>query len=378
MNNGMETKGNDIDFDLIARHLSGETNPAEEERLVKWLESARENRRLYGEYKELWNKLDKVAPVASTDLDREWRLLESRIRGAGTGSSSPEYRGQQTADPVGRQPSTESLAGTSASAANAEERQLSREKPEGRQRSIAYLALRIAIAASVVFALGFLGLYLSRHVNRTFQSASSPQEFILQDGSAVTLNRNSRLTCPLNFRKDLREVSLQGEGFFEVEADPARPFLIHAGEIDVRVMGTSFNVSAYKSSDEVQVIVKSGKVAVSRTGDVPRTLLISPGTKAVYRKPAGELELSGEIDQNYLAWKTRNFIFDDRELGYVVNILNQVYGSDISIPSDTLRKERITTTFKGESLDAILNVLSATLDLKVVRSGDRIQLEGSK
>ena len=364
----MNSKSYDIDIELIARHLAGETSPAEEERLAKWLESGRENRRLFGEYKELWNKLDRVSPIASTDLDREWQLLKSRITGSTAG---PRLSGAGPGSATGPEDRDDSPA-------YAEDRGQSPETPAGRMRFFPSLAGKFALAASVVVLLGSLGIYLSRHVTRTFQASTSPQEFILQDGSAVTLNRNSSLTCPLSFRKNLREVTLKGEGYFEVEGAPDRPFVIHAGKIDVRVTGTTFNVSAYKAADDIEVTVRSGEVTVSSRDEVRHTLHLTRGSMAVYHKPGGQLEFSTDIDRNYLSWKTRSFIFDDRELGEIAELLNEVYGANISIPSDSLRKARITTTFKGESLDAILHVLSATLDFKVVHSGDRILLEESK
>jgi len=73
----MEKKGKNIDFELIARHLSSETNPEEEVQLNQWLESSEENRKLYEEYRMVWEKLDRINPLASLDLDAEWKVLES-------------------------------------------------------------------------------------------------------------------------------------------------------------------------------------------------------------------------------------------------------------------------------------------------------------
>lgn len=332
----METSGKNIDFELIARHLSGETNPEEEQQLNSWLESAMENRRIFEEYKVLWQKLGSVDSIADLDLDAEWKRLESRM----------------------------------------EKLEAKFDTGKGRSRSLMFIASRIAVAAVLVLLLGFAGFYIARNVGyRTLATAGLFQEIVLPEGSTVTLNKNSSLEYPRRFKKDQRVVSLEGEGFFEVIGDPEWPFVIKTAEVEIRVLGTSFNVNAYKTNDKIEVIVKTGEVAVIRHGEVPRTIILKPGSKAVYNKTKDNLSLSTMIDKNYLSWKTRSFVFEDRKLMDVVTALNNVYGTEIVIPSDSLKEARITTTFNEQSIEAILNVLSATLDLEVIQNNGQILLK---
>ena len=334
----MNTNGKNIDFELIARHLSGETGHQEEQELNAWLESAAENRRLFEEYKTLWNKLDRVEDIASLDLDTEWKHLESLI---------DESRPMADAG---------------------------REKG----RSFLFLTGRLAAAAVIVMALVFGGLYTSRNVgHRTLSTAGVSLDVSLPDGSGVTLNSYSSLKYPKKFKKDQRSVHLEGEAFFEVSGNPEWPFVITTTEVDIRVLGTSFNVNAYESNAEIEVIVKTGQVAVTRHGEVPETVILKPGNKAVYDRSSRDLNLTANTDRNYLAWKTRSFIFEDQTLHEVAAALNKVYGSEIIIPSDSLKEARITTNFHEQSLEAILNILSATLDLQVIDSGKQILLEES-
>lgn len=334
----MNTSGKNTVFELIARYLSGEISPKEEQQLNVWLESGEENRKLFGEYKTIWEKMDRVSSVATLNLDAEWKSLESRME-----ESVPYI-----------------------------------DIREGKSRSMVFYASRIAVAAVVVMALTFGTIYLSSNVGyQTMATTDFSEEIILPDGSTVTLNSYSSLKYPRKFKEDQRGVSLEGEGFFEVNGDPDRPFVIATAEVDIRVLGTSFNVNAYNTNEEVEVIVKTGQVAVTRQGDVPKTIILKPGNKAVYNKTEDALSLSKKIDRNYLAWKTKSFIFTDQTLSDVTAALNKVYGSEIIIPTDSLKKARITTTFNEQSLEAILNVLSATLDLEVIKNNGQIMLTES-
>ncbi|MFC2098144.1 FecR family protein [Bacteroidota bacterium] len=337
-----------IDFDLIFRHLSGECSPIEQQEIKAWMESSEENLRVFEEYRTVWEKMDKVSSVVGLDMDAEWKHQESLIQGA--------------ARIIDIRESSHPFADQSSS----------------KRRPVVFMATRIAIAAIVVIALVVGGLYTSRNVGyHTMATLDSSEEIILPDGSTVTLNNNSNLRYPKKFRKDQREVSLEGEGFFEVNGNKEWPFVITTKDIDIKVLGTSFNVNAYETNDEIEVIVRTGQVAVTRHGMVPKTVILKPGSKAVYNKTMEDLSLSKTIDQNYLAWKTRSFVFEDQALEDVAAALNKVYRSDISISSDSLKTAKITTTFNEQSLEAILNVLSATLDIEVVELNGQILLKES-
>jgi ferric-dicitrate binding protein FerR (iron transport regulator) len=200
------------------------------------------------------------------------------------------------------------------------------------------------------------------------------EELVLPDGSTVTMNHFSSLKYPRRFSGEIRNIEMEGEGFFEVKSDPDHPFVISTRDVDIKVLGTSFNVNAYNENEDVEVTVATGEVAVTRHGEVPRTIILKPGNKGVYKKTEETLEITQEIDKNYLAWKTKSFVFEDQTLYDVSMQLNKVYQAEIIITSDSLKDARITTTFNDQSLDAILNVLSATLDLDVRRNNGQIIL----
>ncbi len=331
----MEKKDKNIDIDLIARHLSGESSATEEEELKRWLAVDPENTRLLDQYSSVWEKLGRIKSVAGIDLDAEWHVLESRM---------DEIEKVVTLQP-------------------------------GRKRSASYYIGRIAVAAMLAVILTFTGIYtVNRLGYKTLATMDQTEELMLPDGSTVTLNHFSSLKYPRRFSGEIRSIELEGEGFFEVERDPDRPFVINTRDVDIKVLGTSFNVNAYSENAAVEVIVKTGEVAVTKHGEIPETIILKPGNKGVYKKTEETLEITQKIDKNYLAWKTKSFVFEDQTLLDVSEQLSKVYQAEIIIDSDSLKDARITTTFNDQSLDAILNVLSATLDLDVRKSNGQIIL----
>jgi ferric-dicitrate binding protein FerR (iron transport regulator) len=331
----MERKDKNIDIGLIARHLSGELTVAEEEKFKRWLSADPEHASLLDQYRSVWEKLGSIESVAGIDLEDEWLVLESRM--AAADKMIPLV--------------------------------------PGRKWTAGFYVGRLAVAAMLAVILTFSGIYLvNRFGYRSMATMDQPEELVLPDGSTVTLNYFSSLKYPRRFSGDLRQIELEGEGFFEVESDPDRAFVIRTRDVDIRVLGTSFNVNAYRENEAVEVIVETGEVSVTRHGDVPKTIILKPGNRGIYQKTDETLEITREIDRNYLAWKTRSFVFEDQTLHDVSEQLAKVYQLEIIIASDSLKEARITTTFHDQSLDAILNVLSATLDLDVRKSNGQIIL----
>ncbi len=331
----MEERNQDIDIELITRHLSGESSASEEKELKRWLAEDPENIKLLDQYSSVWEKLGRIESVAGIDLDAEWNVLESRM--------------EESDKVITLQP--------------------------GRKRSASFYIGRIAVAAMLAVILTFTGIYtVNRFGYKTLATMDQPEELVLPDGSTVTLNYFSSLKYPRRFSGEMRKIELEGEGFFEVESDPEHPFVINTRDVDIKVLGTSFNVNAYSENAAVEVTVKTGEVAVTRHGEVPRTIILKPGNKGVYKKTDETLEITQEIDKNYLAWKTKSFVFEDQTLLDVSKQLSKVYQAEIIIVSDSLKNARITTAFNDQSLDAILNVLSATLDLEVRKSNGQIIL----
>jgi ferric-dicitrate binding protein FerR (iron transport regulator) len=200
----------------------------------------------------------------------------------------------------------------------------------------------------------------------------------LSDGSIVTLNRDTKINYPDKFGDDIREVSIEGEAFFEVTPDPAKPFIIHAGEATVKVLGTSFSVNAYPENDMVEVIVETGKVQFSKQETSQNTnfnVILDRGERGTYVNASKKLTKCINNDPNFLAWKTRKLIFNGTSLEEVTKQLNKVYRVQVKTDGTNLDTLLLNAHFENEPLDFILEVISATHGLKVEKSTGQFLLK---
>lgn len=197
----------------------------------------------------------------------------------------------------------------------------------------------------------------------------------LPDGSTAFLNKKSTLSYVYDSKSSTRKVKLTGEGFFDVKHQEEKPFVIEAEEALIRDIGTTFNVKAYPGSDTVEVVVTSGVVQFYTLSDPG--IQINAGETGLYSRKGKSFLRLHRADTNVLAYKTGIFSFHATDLKSVVEQINEVYDSKISLGSDKLADCRLTVSFKNDDLDTIVEVIAETLSLKVVRSdGKQIVLTG--
>lgn len=332
-----------IDFDrLLVRYLSGELNPEEQERFNKELSKDPGKRELLDRSRKIW---DGAVPDQDFDLDAEWALLQKKLPGFKEDS-----------------PGGSSVRATRSGRAT---------------RSLRLYSYRIAAVLVLGLVLTFSWVYVSRMAGTVRVVAKElPVEVILEDGSQVTVNRNSVLRYSKSFEEEERKVYLSGEAWFEVARDSSRPFVIDAGAALVEVLGTRFNVNAYRENPTVEITVESGLVAMSRKADQKKQIVMKAGTGGSFNKALNELKLVSSSDPNSIAWKTRELFFDGTMLSEVCTHINKVYGVEIIIMNEELASCPITVTFRNQTLESVLKVLESTLDLELIRDGEKIRLNG--
>ena len=192
--------------------------------------------------------------------------------------------------------------------------------------------------------------------------------FTLPDGTLVTLNSDTKVFYPKKFVGKTREVSIEGEAFFEVKPNKNKPFIIHAGKAQIKVLGTSFSVSAYPATKLVEVIVQTGRVQVmNKTMETPLTdeLILIPGDKGTLVYASNTMHKTTNHDPNFLAWKTRNLIFKATSLREVIGNLEKVYKVDIRLDDPKLNELLLTAQFNDYPLDFILKVIENTFKIEV-------------
>lgn len=153
-------------------------------------------------------------------------------------------------------------------------------------------------------------------------------DVILSDGTRIFVNAGSKLIYPREFGDGRREVLLEGEAYLEVAPDAERPFIVKAKGMDVRVLGTRFDVQAYEDAEDVSVILVQGRVEVDMklTGE---RVLLRPDEK--FTKDAGGMRVDKVDADEYISWTDNRLIVNGKSLGEIVRLLERYYGCRISL-----------------------------------------------
>ncbi|MGS2765015.1 FecR family protein [Sinomicrobium sp. M5D2P9] len=183
-------------------------------------------------------------------------------------------------------------------------------------------------------------------------------ELVLSDGSHVFLNAGSSLRYPVKFLPGTpRDVFLDGEAFFEVEKDEARPFTVVTEEMNTRVYGTKFNVTSYKNESNTYTVLMEGSVGVYQPGkDKSEYLLtITPGQRAVFQN--GSIDIEEVKIEKYTAWTRGELYFMEDRFEQIFKKLERRFNVQIDNRYTDLGDKTLTATFRDESLVQILELL---------------------
>lgn len=246
-----------------------------------------------------------------------------------------------------------------------------RRKISGRKR----LSLLLRVAA-VFIGLAFIVSVLYRYdskpeINWNIVTSlkGEKKQVVLSDGTKVLLAPDSKLSYPEKFPKDLREVKLEGEAYFEVVHKPKHKFIVHTADADVEVLGTVFDVNAYGDSYDVSTVLISGRVKLyfkRDDGGEPFECLLYPSQKVVYDKKNKAYKVHEVNVSRELAWKEGRLIFCNETFLSALKMIERVYGVDIDL-SGKMPEKKITGEFNGESLNEVMETLQewTSFDFKI-------------
>ena len=200
-------------------------------------------------------------------------------------------------------------------------------------------------------------------------TSDRPVRIPLEDGSVVTLEKNARLSFPEHFNAHRREVILQGEAFFDVAKNPAKPFFVYANEVVTKVLGTSFRIKAFDDQRQVEVNVSTGRVSVFSQSRVPsddketKGVVLLPNQQALFNREK-ETIVKRLVDRPVpmkpllLVAKRR---FDEVPAAQVLQELEALYGVKIRYNEDLLSNCIITTSLGNEPLRDKLDIICQTI-----------------
>ncbi|MDR4037436.1 MAG: FecR domain-containing protein [Parabacteroides sp.] len=183
--------------------------------------------------------------------------------------------------------------------------------------------------------------------------------FDLPDGSKVWLNANSELRYLSDFNADTRTVELTGQGYFEVTKNAHKPFIVKADkDYSVEVLGTSFNVSAYKDESMIETTLVEGSVKLNVvSGGKRMTQMLKPNEKAEYQKGAGKIKVFDVNTEYDTAWKNGEIIFRNHPMDKELKTLERHYHVVFEVKDNKILKSIITARFKDEQLPQVLEYL---------------------
>lgn len=231
-----------------------------------------------------------------------------------------------------------------------------------------------AAAVMLLFALQ-MGWYIAQHraidVIETITEAGQKSNIILPDGSRVWLNSASRVSYNSDFNVKNRNISLQGEAYFEVAEGHDHPFVVKAQDISVTAIGTKFNIRAYNEDNTVTTTLVEGKVMTEASS---QTLMLNPNQEAVYDKVSGIISKSDLKDDAYaVPWMQNSILFQDHSLEEIAAILERMYNVNIVFDDDTVRKYSFTGLIRNNSLSNILELISGTSPVNYTMTTDTIR-----
>jgi ferric-dicitrate binding protein FerR (iron transport regulator) len=195
-------------------------------------------------------------------------------------------------------------------------------------------------------------------------------QFELSDGTNVWLNSGSSLEFPTAFNGAYREVRITGEAFFKVKQNENQPFRVLAKDLNIEVLGTSFNVASYNDEKRSEVVLVEGKVKLStEINNVKKDFgSMIAGQRVVYDEDLQDVETEEVGVDKYVAWRDGNLIFRDDKMDDVVRRLSRWFNIEIVINDPEIKSYAYKATFRNETLPQILNLLkiSAPIDYRVI------------
>ena len=331
----MEDKFQIIDEQILAS-LAGELDAAGEHELHEWMDSAPENKARYDQLRDIWIAAGASSSSAKFDAPRAFERFKSK-----------------------RFPS---------------------DRPIKSKAWIWQLA-SVAATLALVFFLAFQGGRLSVGCKSAPVMIEAPQgsmtQVVLPDGTKVRLNSCSSLSWSPRFGSKDRQVTLSGEGFFEVARNENLPFVVASDHLAVKVIGTRFDFRDYSEDREASVSLVEGRISLLNLLESGQSeKYLSPGQQVTLEKRSGVLRVDSKDPAHSSLWAQGILFFDEVTLYDIARELERCYDVDVHIEREELSDLRIYGNFQSreQCVEDILNLLVATQNLNYSKSGRTIRI----
>lgn len=187
-------------------------------------------------------------------------------------------------------------------------------------------------------------------------------KIVLDDGTEIWLNSASELKYPAHFVGNERRVQLTGEAYFQVARNEAAPFIVETRDMDVKVLGTSFNVSVYEDEESCHATLVEGRVEVNDKVNGEKVVL-TPGKQALLR--GGEMTVREVNTKLYTLWRLDRFTFASEDMEGVIRKLSRWYNVDFFFANSSMKQKRFTGSLpKYADISQVLKMIEMTTDIK--------------
>ncbi len=359
---------------IIARHQQGIITPAEKTILEDWLNESPDNREIFGKISDKTRKENGVARYSRIDTEKEYQQFIRKYRSR---NSFWNYRRLLKYAAL--------LILPLAIAASLLFTQFKREIPSippGFSRATLVLAdgRSIELKQDSAYVIneneGSLltndnGLVTYRKTtessrskmnlyNRIFVPRNGEYQLLLEDGTRVWINSETNIEYPVSFSEKIRRVRLSGEAYFEVAHNPDRPFIVELENAKIEVLGTSFNVRAYKEDISLTTTLAEGKVAFS-SGAGDENFVMNPGEQFELDKTSGAVTKRSVDVSLYTAWKDGRFAFRDQRLEDIFKTLARWYDVEVVYQTEGIKDKRFTGDLKRyDDFNKILEIMGSS------------------
>jgi transmembrane sensor len=305
----------------IRSYLRGNLSKPEEDALFSWVNQSHEN---LAEFQSFIRKNE--YNVETSDAERAWKDFQTRV-----------------------------------------------EKRRHRHKMVFLSSRWSKIAAILLIAMvaGFWGVrhWTGIHSELVFTELFVPfgerTQVDLPDGTKIWLNSGTTFRYPERFNGNIRTVEINGEGYFEVKKDPLHPFVVKTPEFEVRVLGTSFNLSTYKDDEKNSLALQSGSVEITANSNHQKIKLV-PGEMAVLDKQEKSFSIAPTNKESIASWLDNTLEFSDVSLYEICKSLERQFDTKIEIKNEELKQIKFSGRFKSdEGLDKLLELLKLTSPVKL-------------
>lgn len=252
---------------------------------------------------------------------------------------------------------------------------LERIRKAERKNVVRQLWIKYASVAAVALIIGIAGFWIGGQQSSvplqyySYITGNSISSFELPDGTKISLNRNSTLSYSNLYGEKVREVSLEGEGFFSVMKDKAKPFVVDLNGSKISVLGTVFNVKNYKKEGTTTATLVEGSI---RFETPEQQILLKPDQQLVFNRSENKIDIESVTTDLVTAWKSHLIKYKSITFKEFLNMLAKQYDVEIILSDSELGKQKVSGAFDDSlTVDQILNLMKKNLSFKWKKQGDK-------